>query len=641
MYGSPGGSLQERLAHRFQESEDAHRSLFGLNADAAFCLDVNGLLVRSNTALERLTGRDLASMAGTSLVDFAGETERERVQRHLLRAVSGQPQTFEFTGTTPEGREFAAMATFVPLIEDGEILGVYGTARDVTAQREAERALRESEERYRLLADHAMDLISLHDLDGRFLYASPAAHAVMGYHPVELIGRSVYEFVHADDVAALKAAHETVLTRTGRSPLTFRAYRADGSEGWFETTARMALSDDGAPPRIVGMTRDVSERRVLEQQLGHMQKLEAVGRIAGGLAHDFNNLLTIVLGRTESLLDRVPADDAMTRELEEIRVAARRSVGLIAQLLAVGRRQTGTPTAINANELLLEFLPLLTRLAGSNVQVETDLDAELWRVCADVTQMEQLLLNLVVNARDAMRGGSGRVTITSRNVRLSVPARLSDPLLPPGEYVMLSVSDTGCGMDEETVARIFEPFFTTKPEGTGLGLATVFAVAQQAGGDVTVESQPDVGSTFRVFMPRDASQVVIDEQRLDGVETILLVEDEHDERGLMQAILERHGYRVHAAGSAMAALELAGTLPEPPDLLLTDVMLAGLKGPELAQQLRARFPGLRTLYITGYSDDAVLRLGIREDTALLVQKPFTAAMLARTVRSALERHAPL
>lgn len=636
MNRSPGGPLHERLARRLEESEELHRSLFGLNPDPVYCFDVSGRLVSGNAALEALLGLDLGAIVGRDHLELVTASDRDRVRMHFLRAAEGQPQHFEYPVIAGDGREVTLAATFVPLLEDGRILGVYATAKDVTAQREAERALRESEERYRLLADHASDMISLHDLDGRFLYASPAAHRLLGYHPVELIGRSVYDFAHPDDVAALRAAHETVLTQTGRAPLAYRARRADGTEGWFETTARMALAADGTAPQIVGLTRDVSERRALEQQLGHMQKLEAVGRLAGGLAHDFNNLLTVVLGRTESLLERVPAENAIARELEEIRAAARRSVGLVAQLLAVGRKPGGTPTSVDLNTTLLEFLSLLSRLAGTNNELATDLDPELWLIHADNTQLEQVLLNLVVNARDALAGTSGCITVTTRNVQLGGPPAPTHPLLPPGEYIMLSVHDTGCGMDEDTVARIFEPFYTTKAEGTGLGLATVYAVAQAAGGDVTAESRPGIGTTFRMFLPRDPATSDMEAgSGVDGDETILLVEDEAEVRSLMQTILERHGYRVHAFGTPHEAIAAAESLAQPPHLLLTDVMMPQLKGPELAVHLRERFPALRTLYITGYSDAAVLRLGIREDGALLVQKPFTAATLACTVRTAL------
>lgn len=507
----------------------------------------------------------------------------------------------------------------------------------------SEPALGMDEERYRVLADHVQDMISLHDLDGVFLYASPASRQLLGVVPTELLGRSVYELVHPDDVAALRAAHEAILTRTGRNPLTYRAIRPDGTERWFETTARVTtFSDEGVGPQVVALTRDVSERRVLEQQVAQMQKLEAVGRLAGGLAHDFNNLLTIVLGRADSLLegvgvhdDAVPTRAELAAGLQEIHDAAHRASGLIGQLLAIGRRGTPEPQSLDLNATIREFTPLLARLAGADATFDVDLDPELWRLRADPVQVEQILMNLVANARDAL-DGAGHIAVTTRNVHLGGPGGGTLPLLVAGEYVLLAVHDSGRGMDEETVARIFEPFFTTRSEGSGLGLASVYAIVHASGGGVSVESRPDVGTTFRVYLPRAAEVGErSDEQDVTGDETILLVEDDDAVRSLMSTMLGRLGYVVHAFADPHSALEAAVALDVAPDLLLSDVIMPGLKGPELAQRLRQRFPDIRTLYISGYSHVALQRYGIREDDALLVQKPFTARTLARTVRQAL------
>lgn len=505
-----------------------------------------------------------------------------------------------------------------------------------------EPALRMDEERYRVLADHVQDMISLHDLDGVFLYASPAVQRLLGVEPDEVLGRSVYELVHPDDVAALRAAHEAVLTRTGRNPLTYRVIRADGAERWFETTARVTtFSDDGIGPQVVALTRDVSERRVLEQQVAQMQKLEAVGRLAGGLAHDFNNLLTIVLGRADSLLegvvahsDAAPGPAELATGLQEIRDAAHRASGLIGQLLAIGRRGTPEPQSIDLNAAIREFTPLLERLAGADTTFEVDLDPELWRLRADPVQVEQILMNLVVNARDAL-DNAGRIAVTTRNVQVGGPGGGAPPLLVAGEYVLLAVHDDGRGMDEETVARIFEPFFTTRTEGSGLGLASVYAIVHENGGGVSVESRPALGTTFRVYLPRadDADDAV--DQSVTGSETILLVEDDDAVRSLMSTMLGRLGYVVHAFAGPHDALAAADAMDVVPDLLLSDVIMPGLKGPELAQRLRQRFPDIHTLYISGYSNAALQRYGIRDDDALLVQKPFTARTLARTVRQAL------
>ena len=382
--------------------------------------------------------------------------------------------------------------------------------------------------------------------------------------------------------------------------------------------------------------------RSLETQLAQSQRLEAVGRLAGGVAHDFNNILTAIGGYTDLLLADMAPDDTRRQDVEEIHRAAQRAAALTHQLLAFSRRQVMQPKVVDLNALVADIEKMLRRLIGEDILFATVLHPRAGNVRADPGQLEQVIVNLAVNARDAMPNG-GRLTIETRSIELDEAYRAQHPTVTPGPYVMLAVSDTGMGMDEETRSRIFEPFFTTKVrgKGTGLGLATVYGIVQQSGGHIWVYSEQDRGTTMRVYLPRvDAPAEKLARtgdpppQNLRGTETILLVEDEAAVRAVTRQLLERNGYTVVEApdGPAALGLELA-TL----DLLLTDVVMPSMSGRELADKLVARRPGLRVLYMSGYTDDAVVRHGMLEPGLAYLEKPFRPDTLLRKVREALQR----
>ncbi|HEX4628118.1 MAG TPA: response regulator [Gemmatimonadales bacterium] len=384
-------------------------------------------------------------------------------------------------------------------------------------------------------------------------------------------------------------------------------------------------------------------RRRLESQLLQSHKLEAVGRLAGGVAHDFNNVLTAILGAAELLLLDTPADDAKREELDIIRDAAVRAQTLIRQLLAFSARQVLTPVVLDLNDLVTNVSKMLRRLIGEDITFVSTLASDLGRVRADVGQVEQVLVNLAVNARDAMPQG-GRLTLATENVDIAGAGATPHGQLSPGRYALLRVSDTGVGMDQETLARAFDPFFTTKPrgQGSGLGLATVYGIVHQSGGDVTVESAPGAGSTFRVYLPvvtdpleRAAAAAPVVAPAA-GSETVLLAEDEPLVRALARKVLEQAGYRVLVAAGGAEALALAERHTGPIHLLLSDVVMPEMNGRELMRRLIAQRPDVRVLYMSGYADEAIARHGVLDPGTAFMQKPFTPGALTRKVREVLD-----
>jgi two-component system cell cycle sensor histidine kinase/response regulator CckA len=527
---------------------------------------------------------------------------------------------------------------------DGQFRGVAGVTFDVTEREEAAATLRESEERFRLIAEHAHDLIALLDDDGRFSYVSPSSEPMLGYTPEELGGTLARDLIHPDD------RPDGLIFRALRE---VRLERADGSWIWVE--GRSYEIEGRSESHSAVIARDISERKraeaarvLLETELRQAQKMEAIGQLAGGIAHDFSNLLTVISGYTEILLSR-PAHEQPTgiKEILEIKRAAHRAARLIRQLLAFSRQQVIEPRTLYLTDIVRETQTMFAPLIGEHVEFETDLADDLGSVTADPGQIEQVIMNLVVNARDAMPDG-GTLRVTTANVTLAegdAADRGSDT--PPGDYVVLSVTDSGHGMDADTAGRIFEPFFTTKERGagTGLGLATVYGIAKQFGGDIEVESEPGVGTTFRLYFPRISAapepfrtQPVDDGRPLTGTETVLLVEDEEALRSIGKEILEAYGYTVILAGDGLEALALAHNGAEPIQLLMTDILMPKMGGIELAEQLSALHSDLKILYTSGYNDSGA---GLRRVAgSRYLQKPYAMQQLGRTLRELLDPAAP-
>ena len=524
----------------------------------------------------------------------------------------------------------------------------------VEDQQLAEAALRESEAKYRDLVENLNDVIFSVDTDGIITYVSPAARQLAGYAPAELVGQPYSRIIHPDDLPALERSLRDTLENRLES-WEFR-YRAKGGQTrWARTSSRPILQGE----RVVGIRglfSDITERKQLEEargslqaQLTQAQKMESVGRLAGGVAHDFNNLLMGIMNYTELCRDALPPEHPIRPYLNEITSDAQRSATITRQLLAFARKQTISPKVLDLNDALTGMLKMLRHLIGEDIDLAWMPGAALWPVEMDPGQLDQILANLCVNARDAI-AGVGRITIETANVRFDPAycARHTDAVA--GAYVLLAVSDNGCGMNREVLAHLFEPFFTTKPvgQGTGLGLATVYGIVEQNRGHTSVYSEPGLGTTFKIYLPRSAVAVIEPASvRAPAVpprgdETILLVEDERSIRITTRRFLEPLGYTVLVAATPAEAISLAAAHSGPIHLLITDVVMPGMSGRDLAERLLEQRPGTRCLFMSGYTANVVAHHGILDPNVHFIGKPFSRNELAFIVREVIgaEGNAP-
>jgi two-component system cell cycle sensor histidine kinase/response regulator CckA len=482
------------------------------------------------------------------------------------------------------------------------------------------------------------------DPEGIVTMWNPAAERIFGWSENEALGTHL-PFVPAEKQEEFLALRRRALLGEVFTEPELHRRRADGSPIVVSVSTSPLRRPDGTIYGIMSILTDITYVRRMEEQLRQSQKMEAVGRLAGGVAHDFNNLLTAISGYSDLLLHRLPDYSTLRRDVEEIRKAGDRAAALTRQLLAFSRRQVLQPKVLDLNGVVTKMGQMLRRLVGEDIGLSIDLSPSLSRVKADPGQIEQVIVNLAVNARDAMPDG-GRITIATADAELSPAYAAAHPEVRPGPHVLLSVADTGQGMSDETQAHLFEPFFTTKErgKGTGLGLATVYGIVQQSGGHIRVNSAADRGSTFLVYLPRveapeDGVQGT-DRPLLPhpspGTETVLLAEDEEVLRRLAREILSGNGYKVLEAANGREALLLSEAHRGEIHLLLTDVVMPKMSGRELGERIRLLRPDLRILYMSGYTDDAILRHGILEDGIPFLQKPFTPEALARKVREVLD-----
>ncbi|HWQ15669.1 MAG TPA: response regulator [Roseiflexaceae bacterium] len=502
--------------------------------------------------------------------------------------------------------------------------------------------LAESEQRYRDLVQGLDAIVWEADpATFRFSFVSRQAERILGYPPEQWLATPDFwvRHIHPDDREEAVAFCQLATAEARDHDFEYRALGSGGRVVWLHDIVRVVRDEEGRAVKLRGVMVDITRQKELENQFYQAQKMEAIGRLAGGVAHDFNNLLTAIIGYSDLLLGDMGPGDGRRADVEEIRRAAERASALTRQLLAFSRKQILAPQVLDLNAVVTNIDKMLRRLIGEDIVLTIVLDPALGHVKADPGQLEQVIVNIVVNARDAMPRG-GQLTIATANVDLSPRAAAHHISLPPGRYVTLAVEDTGMGMDAETRAQIFEPFFTTKErgKGTGLGLSTVYGIVKQSGGDIEVESEPGQGTTFRIYLPRvDEPAAAAAQERPavppHGTETILLVEDEEGVRTLLQKLLERSGYTVLAAPRGEVALEIAARHAGPIHLVITDVVMPGMSGRDLVQSLLALRPAMRALYISGYSTGA-LQLPHPPDAALL-QKPFRTDDLLRRVREVL------
>ena len=525
--------------------------------------------------------------------------------------------------------------------------GVVLLSRDLTESRNAEQARAEAEIKYRMIVEQvaAISYIAEPGINGRWYYVSPQIESILGYTPDEWLAQSEnwLKFVHPDDHDAVKEAEDAGLQ--GKSfQAEYRLARKDGRTVWISDTATITQGSQNHPV-MEGIMVDISERKLMEMQSQQARRMEAVGRLAGGIAHDFNNLLTIIKGYTDLARQRTEGQSALRNDIERIDDASERATALVKQLLAYSRKQVLQPKNLDLNIIVRGLEQLLRRLMSEDIRLQAVLGAGVGTIKADPAQVEQVLMNLVVNARDAMPHG-GKLIIETCNAELDQGYANEHVSVKPGRYVMLAVSDTGVGMSPETVAHIFEPFFTTKggSRGTGLGLATSYGIVKQSGGYIWVYSEPGQGTTFKVYLPRvdedaePAAAARLKTAAQKGTETILLVEDDEGVRDLTETVLTSYGYKVIVTQDPEHAQSIAETGIEI-QLVLTDVVMPSMSGRELVRKLMAKYPRLRVLYMSGYTDNVISSGGVLEAGLAFLQKPFTPAVLAQKVREVLDASA--
>ncbi|MBI5594101.1 MAG: response regulator [Deltaproteobacteria bacterium] len=509
---------------------------------------------------------------------------------------------------------------------------------------QAKGALRKSEERFRALYEDNPSMYFTIDAQGVVLSVNPFGAEQLGYRTEELIGQSALNVFHPDDKDAVQRQLAACLRKSGEvSNWELRKIHKNGNVLWVREAARAVIGSDGKSMVLV-VCEDITERKNIEEQLRQAVKMEAIGTLAGGVAHDFNNLMTAVMGYSDLSLKKIAKDDPLRRDIEQIRKAGERAAALTSQLLAFSRKQVVQPKVLDLNQVIAETEKILRRLIGEDIDLVSVPGPALARVMADPGLIGQVIMNLAINARDAMPQG-GKLTLETANVCLGEAYAQRHIGVEPGRYVMLAISDTGSGMNEMTLSRIFEPFFTTKEKGkgTGLGLAVVYGIVKQSNGHIWVYSEPGRGTTFKVYLPcaeQETEIVGLDagsaELLRQGSETILLVEDDDIVCDLASFSLRMYGYTVIEAHDGDEALKICCEHEGPIQLLVTDVVMPGMSGRELAKKFESLCPAMKVLYISGYTDNAIVHHGILDAGAAFLQKPFTPEALARKVREVLD-----
>ena len=558
---------------------------------------------------------------------------------------------FEGRYVKPSGKMFWFHAMSIPTRHADRI--VYeGILLDITERKQAEEALRESEEVYTQLVDTIPDIVIRTDLDGKILFANDNVLNIGGYRTEEVQGHNILEFISPEDHERVTRNVVRIMEEKKQGPYEYHLILKDGRRIPYEVISGIFHVEDGTPSGLVHVCRNISQRKQaemekeqLQERLNQAQKMESVGRLAGGVAHDFNNMLSVILGHAEMAMGDTESDQPLYAHLLEIRKAAERSADLTRQLLAFARKQTVSPRVINMNQTVEGMLKMLQRLIGEDIHLSWLPGVNSWPVKIDPSQVDQILANLCVNARDAITG-VGKVTIELENIHIDEAFCAGYPyFISPGDYILLAVSDDGHGMDKKVQDRLFEPFFTTKEvgKGTGLGLATVYGIVKQNKGFINVYSEPGHGTTFRIYLPRhlgEAEQAKAEkpqESTIRGHETVLVVEDESAILDLCRIMLEQQGYEVLAAATPEVAIRMAGEHSGELHLLITDMVMPGMNGRDLAKRFLSIYPAMKCLFMSGYTANMIAHQGILDEGVCFIQKPFSRNDLTNRVRDVLDQ----
>jgi len=645
-------SERKKVERSLAESEERYRNLIELAPDCIFVSDLKGKILAVNTAIQSLTGFVKEEIEGkhfTKLptVHFSDIPSFVKIFKAIIEGKPVKNVSFKFKRKDGTSRWGEADIGLIKV--ESKTVGVQAVIKDITERKEIEEALQESKEKYRCVVENAKEAIVVAQ-DGVLKFVNPRTLEITGYSESELLSLSFIEFIHPDDRSMVLENYKKRLQGEKVPEVySFRMVTKEGKTRWLQISA-VLISWDNRPASLNFLT-DITEIKSAEEelkdkerQLLQVQKMEAIGRLAGGVAHDFNNLLTAIIGYTDILLLHPKLEQELKKYVEQIKNSSDRASSLIQQLLAFSRRQMMQAKTFDLNKLVANIDKMLRRLIGEDIELFTVFEKDLGLIKADPGQIEQVIMNLAVNARDAMPTG-GKLIIETKNIKLDQAYFENRVNGQPELYIMLCVTDTGIGMDEETKRHIFEPFFTTKEigRGTGLGLSTVYGIVKQSGGYIWVYSEPDKGTTFKCYFPRVDDAILEQESKQEkslmqgGRETILLVEDEFIVRNLISNILKHYGYTVIESENGEKALEVRAQCSEQPvDMLITDVVMPGISGRVLADRLQSVYPEMKVLYISGYTDDAIVRHGVLDHGIPFLQKPFAPKDLAKKVREILD-----
>jgi len=624
-------------------------TLFDLNPDAVYIVSPAGDILDINAAAALVAGRPRDEIVGQPFEVFFRPEHLDKAAETFRAVIAGDAVVHEtLTITRPDGTDVVLDVSAYPTISDGELVGICGIARDVTervAEREqlrlSEQALRESEGLFRQITENLDQVFYLSSREAHeVLYVSPQFEELWDMSMEEVIAnpKAIFHRIHPED----RARVESSAFKEIHFDMEFRLLRPDGSIRWVHDKAFPVRDEAGNVTRVAGIVEDITERKLLEEQLRQAQKMESVGQLAGGVAHDFNNLLLVIQNSVRFIEDGLGSDDPAREDLSLIAGAAERGASLVRQLLAFSRKQIIDPKVLNVNDVIEETENLLRRAVGERVEILLKLDPRLALAQIDPNQLGHVLMNLLMNSRDAMPQG-GTFSIETRNVFLTEDMEEGVDPLPAGRYVCISVSDTGHGIERDIVPKIFEPFFSTKSkaEATGLGLSMVYGIVSQAGGRITVHSERRIGSTFKVYLPATEGSVDVEppparsRRAAPGGRVVLLAEDDPDVSTAVARMLDRAGFKVLHAYSGDAALAMCRSYVGPIDLLLADVVMPGMSGRELGVHVNALRPDTKIVYMSGYSEDLIGRHGILQADENYLQKPFTSADLIDKIEAAL------
>jgi PAS domain S-box-containing protein len=651
---------RKRAEEALKESEQKYRLHFENASDVIFSTDKDFRILSVSPSVERILGYTPKELVGKTFAElnFVAPASWTTATSDGMRVFEGERiDAKEYEFVAKDGRKIIGEVSGAPLMQDGKIVGAISVGRDVTERKRAEEALRESEERYRLLAENSTDVIWTTDMNLNITYVSPSVKQARGYTVEEAMAQELPETITPESLAVVRQAFAEELAIENREQKDLNRSRTleleykckDGSTIWSEVKTSFIRDSSGRTIGILGVGRNITEHKKVERekadlqgQLQQAQKMEAIGLLAGGITHDFGNLLAIIQGYSELSLLKLPQGDPLREDIEQIKNAGVRAKDLIGRLLAFSRRQVFQTSVLDLNTILRDLEKMLRRIIGEDIELVTLLASDLGKVEADPGQIEQILLNLAVNARDAMLSG-GKLTIETANIELDKAYARSHVAVKPGRYLMVSVSDTGIGMSPEVRERVFEPFFTTKErgKGTGLGLSTVYGIVKQSGGNIWVYSEPGYGTTFKIYLPRvdealrQAGEKKVLEDFPRGNETILVVEDEEKVLKLVLEILRVQGYKVLEAPRGVDALLIGRQYEGPIHLMVTDVVMPEMNGQELANRLARFRPEMKVLYMSAYPDSTVVHHGVLEKGVNFIQKPFTVAGIASKVRQVL------